>query len=144
MLSSKWRERKQCYIRWRKRERLWELKTRFHQVGYVPSQACAVSQSDSSRLISPHRGTVNPPLLIWLNHDSHLNSAEDRKEYPSSPPCWTTGGECKKRRSFCYLTQASSSHKCPLGGGMWKICFICLSLCIYIKKYEYCVYVMSS
>lgn len=36
----------------------------FHQVGYVPSQACAVSQSDSSRLISPHRGTVNPPLLI--------------------------------------------------------------------------------
>lgn len=36
-------------------------KSSFHQVGYVPSQACAVSQS---RLISPHRGTVNPPLLI--------------------------------------------------------------------------------
>lgn len=25
---------------------------------------CCQSESDSSRLISPHRGTVNPPLLI--------------------------------------------------------------------------------
>lgn len=41
-----------------------ELRSRFYQVGYVRSQACAVSQSDSSPLISPHRGTVNPPLLI--------------------------------------------------------------------------------
>lgn len=101
---------------WRKRERLWKLKTSFHQVGYVPSQACAVSQSDSSRLISPHRGTVNPPLLIWLNHDSHLNSAKHRKAYPfplltsPRPLLWTTGADCKKGCSFYYLTHASSSH----------------------------------
>lgn len=117
-------------------------KSSFHQVGYVPSQACAVSQSDSSRLISPHRGTVNPPLLIWLNHDSHLNSAKHRRAYPlprltaPRPPLRTAGGECKIGCSFYYLTHASGSHK-TAHTVLWNamaVCAFCVFVSVFVRR----------
>lgn len=60
-------------------------KTPPRQVGWGSSRACAVSPHDSSCLFSPQRGTVNPPLLISLNHNSHLNSAKTQGS-TSSPP----------------------------------------------------------